>query len=145
MLELSDDKIFRIEQTYATVNVIDYFAQSALVRLAVRYNFPTMYERMIKVIQSLAAGSMLSTPHHGDFENENGASLRKALQGPSIDAATRVKLLNLAWDVSGDGFGQRQLVYEYYHAGDPVRIAASHYLSYNSPTLLDIVDRVLAS
>lgn len=112
---------------------------------AVRYNFPKMYERMIRVIQSLAAGSMLSTPHHGDLENENGASLRKALQGPLIDADTRIKLLNLAWDVSGDGFGQRQLVYEYYHAGDPVRIAASHYLSYNNPSLLEIVNRVLAS
>ena len=32
-LELSDDKIFRIEQTYAAVSIIDYFAQSALVRL----------------------------------------------------------------------------------------------------------------
>jgi broad specificity phosphatase PhoE len=32
-LGLPDDKIFRIEQAYAAVNVIDYLAQSALVRL----------------------------------------------------------------------------------------------------------------
>lgn len=32
-LGLSDDKIFRIEQTYAAVNIIDYLAQSAVVRL----------------------------------------------------------------------------------------------------------------
>jgi broad specificity phosphatase PhoE len=32
-LGLPDDKIFRIEQAYAAVNVIDYRAQSALVRL----------------------------------------------------------------------------------------------------------------
>jgi len=32
-LGLSDDKIFRIEQTYAAVSIIDYFAQSAMVRL----------------------------------------------------------------------------------------------------------------
>jgi alpha-ribazole phosphatase/probable phosphoglycerate mutase len=32
-LGLSGDKIFRIEQAYAAVNVIDYSAQSALVKL----------------------------------------------------------------------------------------------------------------
>jgi 4-hydroxyphenylacetate 3-monooxygenase len=142
-LEMLKGMILLSEQD-ATLNHCGVMTPSISAIQAVRYNFPKMYERMIKVIQSLAAGSMLSTPHHCDFENENGAFLRDALEGPSIDAATRVKLLNLAWDVSGDGFGQRQLVYEIYHAGDPVRIAASHYLTYDHPTLLDTVDRVLA-
>ena len=142
-LEMLKGMILLTEQD-ATLSDCGVITPSINAIQAIRYNFPKMYERMIKVIQSLAAGSMLSTPHHCDLENENGALLRKALEGPSIDAATRIKLLNLAWDVSGDGFGQRQLVYEIYHAGDPVRIAASHYLSYDYPRLLDTVSRVLA-
>lgn len=110
---------------------------------AIRYNLPKMYGRMLKTIQSLAAGSMLSTPHHRDFENENSLCLQEMLKGIDIDAMARVRLLNLAWDVTGDGFGQRQLAYEHYHAGDPMRIAAQHYATYNNDRLLAIVDRAL--
>ena len=85
---------------------------------------------MVKCIQSLVAGSMLATPHHEDFFNENGDYLMMALSTGEFDAKERTMLLNLAWDASGDAFGQRQLVYEYYHAGDPMRIATGHYLSY---------------
>ncbi|NAS60977.1 4-hydroxyphenylacetate 3-monooxygenase, partial [Pseudomonas syringae pv. actinidiae] len=42
----------------------------------------------------------------------------------------RTALLNLGWDLTGDGFGQRQMVYEIYHAGDPMRIAARHHQEY---------------
>lgn len=108
-----------------------------------RYNFPKIHERMIQIIRSLAAGSMLSTPHHSDFENGNAATLENALRGSSGDASTRAKLLNLAWDVSGADFGQRQLLFEYYNAGDPVRIAAQHYSSYDSSELLGLVESIL--
>ncbi|MEY9093723.1 4-hydroxyphenylacetate 3-hydroxylase family protein [Paenibacillus sp. RC84] len=111
---------------------------------AIRYNFPKMYEKMVKTIQSLAAGSMLSTPHYEDFLAEELSGLGVSLSTGETDAATRSKLLNLAWDASGDGFGQRQLVYEFFHAGDPMRIAAGHYLHYDKSGMLSMVDRVLA-
>lgn len=112
---------------------------------AIRYNFPKMYEKMVKCIQSLAAGSMLATPHHEDFFNENGDYLMMALSTGEFDAKERTMLLNLAWDASGDAFGQRQLVYEYYHAGDPMRIAAGHYLSYEKGQMYSMVERILKS
>ncbi|PGK38366.1 4-hydroxyphenylacetate 3-monooxygenase [Bacillus anthracis] len=112
---------------------------------AIRYNFPKMYEKMVKCIQSLAAGSMLATPHHEDFFNENGDYLMMALSTGEFDAKERTMLLNLAWDASGDAFGQRQLVYEYYHAGDPMRIAAGHYLSYEKGQMYNMVERILKS
>lgn len=111
---------------------------------AIRYNFPKMYEKMVKTIQSLAAGSMLSTPHYEDFLTEELSGLAVSLSTGETDAAARSKLLNLAWDASGDGFGQRQLVYEFFHAGDPMRIAAGHYLHYDKNAMLSMVDRVLA-
>ncbi|WP_253907606.1 4-hydroxyphenylacetate 3-hydroxylase family protein [Bacillus sp. WMMC1349] len=110
---------------------------------AIRYHFPKMYEKMIKHIQSLAAGSMLATPLLQDFLSENGDMLMAALSTGEFDGQERTKLLNLAWDVSGDSFGQRQLVYEYYHAGDPMRIAANHYLAYEKEEMLEMVDRAL--
>ncbi|MCA6220773.1 4-hydroxyphenylacetate 3-hydroxylase family protein [Photorhabdus antumapuensis] len=97
---------------------------------AVRYHFPKWYQSMVNIIQSLSAGSMLAVPHHGDFSNENANIISESLKTKSMEASERCFLLNLAWDVSGDGFGQRQMVYEKYHAGDPIRIAAMHYLNY---------------
>lgn len=97
---------------------------------AIRYHFPKWYQRMVNTIQSLSAGSMLAVPHQGDFMNENSPIIKKSLQTSSLNAINRSFLLNMAWDVSGDGFGQRQVVYEKYHSGDPIKIAAMHYLSY---------------
>jgi 4-hydroxyphenylacetate 3-monooxygenase len=128
----------------ATLSEAGVMTPSLPAMQAVRYNFPKMYERMAKVIQSLAAGSMLSTPHWRDLSGEAGDLLRATLSTPALDVETRLKLLNLAWDVSGDGFGQRQVVYEYYHAGDPMRIAAAYYQNYPKQPLGAAVDRALA-
>lgn len=106
---------------------------------AIRYHFPKWYQQMITTIQSLAAGSMLAVPHSQDFVNENEVCLTSALQNPFLSAKDRSHLLNLAWDVTGDGFGQRQMVYENYHAGDPMRIAATHYVNYDKTTMVDAV------
>ena len=38
-----------------------------------------------------------------------------------ITAEYRVRLFKLAWDLSGEAFGQRLLQYERYYSGDPVR------------------------
>jgi len=103
-----------------------------------------MYEKMVKVIQSLAAGSMLSIPSFRNFSEHGNDPLMTALSGAGVDAKTRVRLLNLAWDITGDGFGQRQLVYEYNHAGDLTRIASGHFLNYDHTTLLDSVERALS-
>ncbi len=110
---------------------------------AIRFHFPKWYQKMLSTIQSLAAGSMLAVPHGDDFHNENEACLELALQNSHLSPRDRSQLLNLAWDVTGDGFGQRQMVYENYHAGDPMRIAANHYKSYNKSSMVASVSRAL--
>ena len=60
---------------------------------------------------------------------------------PSLD---RVKLFKLAWDLAGEGFGQRLVQYERYYAGDPVRNLAMNYLSYDDRELKQLVDAALA-
>lgn len=109
---------------------------------AIRYHFPKWYQRMVNIIQSLSAGSMLAVPHHGDFKNENASVITESLKNTSLNASERCFLLNLAWDLSGDGFGQRQMVYEKYHAGDPIRIAAMHYINYPKNNIFKHLDNI---
>ena len=110
---------------------------------ALRYHFPKWYQSMLQTIQSLAGGSMLAVPAETDFNNTNHDCLSQALQNPVISAKARAVLLNLAWDLSGDGFGQRQLSYELNHAGVPMLLAAAHYRDADKSRLLEPVDALL--
>lgn len=141
-LELLKASIVLSEEE-ATVSEKGIITPSINAIQAIRYNFPKMYEKMVKHIQSLAAGSMLASPHYNDFMTGNKDALNISLSTGETSAVERTKLLNLAWDISGDSFGQRQLVYERYHAGDPMRIAANHYLSYDKTTMLEMVEDAL--
>ncbi|WP_368280610.1 4-hydroxyphenylacetate 3-hydroxylase C-terminal domain-containing protein, partial [Lactiplantibacillus plantarum] len=43
------------------------------------------------------------------------------------------------------GFGQRQLMYEYYHGGDPMRIRAQHYQRADLQAGNQMIDRLLSA
>ena len=88
---------------------------------------------------------MLSVPTIGDYQNENRNILIESLKSPLVESEYRSKLLNLSWDVTGETFGQRQKVYEYYHAGDPMRLSAMHYLTYPKEKLTKTVRDLLES
>jgi 4-hydroxyphenylacetate 3-monooxygenase oxygenase component len=106
---------------------------------AFRCCFPRMNSRMVEAIQSLGGGSLLSTPSEQDLDAPISADIARYFRGAGVPASDRIALLKLAWDVTGDAFGQRQLLYERYHAGDPVRLAASQYASYDKSSLLALV------
>jgi 4-hydroxyphenylacetate 3-monooxygenase len=89
-----------------------------------------MYQKTLETIRTLAPGSMLSVPSDADFNGELGDALRSALGTEATGARERSQLLNLAWDLVGDGFGQRQLTYEFYHAGAPGIIAKGQFRNY---------------
>ncbi|KZU55756.1 4-hydroxyphenylacetate 3-monooxygenase [Lactiplantibacillus plantarum] len=54
-------------------------------------------------------------------------------------------MLNLACDLTSSGFGQRQLMYEYYHGGDPMRIRAQHYQRADLQAGNQMIDRLLSA
>lgn len=141
-LEISRGLILLAEED-STFSPLEVLSPSIHAIQAVRYNFPKMYERALILIRDLAAGSMLSVPEFAEFSGDKADILREALGSEKIGAEDRTKLLNLAWDLSGDGFGQRQLAYEYYHAGDPQRIAAAHFGNYPTEHLAADVSRAL--
>ncbi|WP_405561323.1 4-hydroxyphenylacetate 3-monooxygenase [Streptomyces canus] len=112
--------------------------------LALRYHFPRMTSRMIEVIQLLGGGSLLSTPSEEDMRSELWPGIERYFRGANgVDAQQRVRMLKLAWDATGSAFGQRQMQYERYHSGDPVRLAAAQYAGYDTDPLLRTVQRAL--
>ena len=110
---------------------------------ALRYHIPRFYERMVQVTQVLGAGGLLTNPTHADLDTEIGSDIRRYYRGADGDAAAKIRLSKLAWDATGTQFGQRQLQYERYYAGDPVRMGASIYTMQDHTALLATVERAL--
>lgn len=114
------------------------------VLLAVRANLTTYYDEALRVIAEFASGSVVGVPDFKEFENAEIAEILKAsLTSPLIDAEDRAILLNLAWDVTGESFGQRQRTYEFLHGGNPMWIRMQHWLTEDLTKGFAMVDKVL--
>jgi 4-hydroxyphenylacetate 3-monooxygenase oxygenase component len=110
---------------------------------ALRYHIPRFYERMVRLTQVLGAGGILANPTEADLRSEIGNDIRHYYRGASADAEAKIHLSKLAWDATGTQFGQRQLQYERYYAGDPVQMGASIYTAQDHAALLATVERAL--
>jgi 4-hydroxyphenylacetate 3-monooxygenase len=97
---------------------------------AARNLFPRMYPRMAEIIQILGASGLMALPTEADLESPLRPAIDRYLQGRNSDAYERVKLFRLAWDASLSAFGARQVLYERFFFGDPVRMASALYTSY---------------
>jgi anthranilate 3-monooxygenase (FAD) / 4-hydroxyphenylacetate 3-monooxygenase len=105
-----------------------------------------VHARYVEIIQTLAGGGFFYAPSGADFDNpELRPYLDKYARGrPGVSAEERVKLFKLAWDATGDAFGQRVQQYVRFYSGDPIRNTAGFYLAYDTEPLFQIVDRALA-
>ncbi len=111
----------------------------------VRTMMPRWYPRVIEVLQKIAAGGLMMAPTAADFASPIAEDVEKYYQGADgMPARERIALFKLAWDLAGDSFGGRQLQYERYYAGDPVRSTALNYLSYDTSECEASVRRALA-
>lgn len=109
-----------------------------------RMHLSANYPKVIETIQILGAGGLLMMPSAQDFASPIAGDLAKYYQGAGgLDATERVRIFKLAWDLCGDGFGQRALQYERYYAGDPVRILAMNYVNSDKAAPFNLVDRAL--
>jgi anthranilate 3-monooxygenase (FAD) / 4-hydroxyphenylacetate 3-monooxygenase len=109
-----------------------------------RIVLPRFYPRVIEILQTIGAGGLLAMPAGDDFGSPIGPLIERYYQGAEgVKAVDRVRLYKLAWDLAGDAFGSRQLQYERYYAGDPVRNTAGTYLAYDASECLALVNRAL--
>jgi 4-hydroxyphenylacetate 3-monooxygenase oxygenase component len=110
---------------------------------ALRYNIPRFYERMVRLTQVMGAGGILANPTEADLKSEIAADIHRYYKGADRDAEAKIRLSKLAWDATGTQFGQRQLQYERYYAGDPVQMGASIYHAQDHSAVLAAVERAL--
>jgi anthranilate 3-monooxygenase (FAD)/4-hydroxyphenylacetate 3-monooxygenase len=90
------------------------------------------YPRIVEILQTVGAGGMQMMPSIEDLSSPIASDIAKYYQGAGgVDAEQRIRLFKMAWDMCGDAFGQRQVQYERYHLGDPVRNLANLFLNYD--------------
>ncbi|AJY76908.1 4-hydroxyphenylacetate 3-hydroxylase family protein [Paenibacillus beijingensis] len=100
------------------------------------------YPRALEILQQLSGAGMLQVPSTlAELNGPLGPQLQNVYRGADRNAEDRVKLLKLAWELTGSGLGARHELYERFYAGDPVRTYAGQYVEYDKQPLLDKVGK----
>jgi 4-hydroxyphenylacetate 3-monooxygenase len=92
---------------------------------AARNLFPRLYPRMVEIIQQIGASGLVAMPTEQDVKGPLAEDIRKYYQAARAEAFDRIPLFRLAWDASLSAFGTRQVLYERFFFGDPVRMASA--------------------
>ena len=111
---------------------------------AARNIFPKMYPRMIEILQLLSASSLMLIPPDSALDSPVAEDIDRYLAAANCTARDRIKLFRLAWDVACSAFAGRQVLYERFFFGDPVRMMSVLYRTYDKQPLMDRVDRFLS-
>ena len=104
-----------------------------------RNMFTWMYPRMIEIIQLLGASGMMARPTQADVESPLGETIEKYYQAARLNATDRIKLFRLAWDLALSSFGSRQVIYERFFFGDPVRMQMATFANYDRREVMERV------
>jgi 4-hydroxyphenylacetate 3-monooxygenase len=99
---------------------------------AARNLFPRLYPRMVEIIQQLGASGLVAMPTEADLKGPLAEDIRKYYQAARADAYDRIPLFRLAWDASISAFASRQVLYERFFFGDPVRMAGALVMGHNA-------------
>jgi 4-hydroxyphenylacetate 3-monooxygenase len=103
----------------------------------------TAYPRMIEILQLLGSSSFLIQPSEADFKGPMGPAIEQYLATDNTTAKDRVKLFRLAWDVAGNAFGSRQVLYERFFASDPLTRARAMAAIYPKGEMMERVTEFL--
>src|SRR5918996_5050215 len=104
-----------------------------------------VYSRFVEIVQTLAAGGFFYAPSEADLASaEVRPMIDKYVRGRAgVSAEERIALFKLAWDVTGETFGQRMQQYVRFFSGDPIRLTAGFWAQYEKGPLLEMVERAL--
>ena len=75
--------------------------------------------------------TLMALPAEADFDTPIAAEIERYMSTESASAWDRARLFHLAWDVACSAFGGRQILYERFFGGDPVRNAMMLYSNYD--------------
>jgi 4-hydroxyphenylacetate 3-monooxygenase len=108
---------------------------------AARNLFPRLYPRMIEILQQIGASGLVAMPTEQDLKGPLAEDIRRYYQAARAEAFDRVPLFRLAWDTAVSAFAGRQVLYERFFFGDPVRMAGSLVASHQRE-IREYADRV---
>ena len=93
-----------------------------------RIFFPFVHARAVEVMRLVGSSGLVMTPTEQDFANPALQELLpRYLRGRDTPAEERVRIMKLAWDAISTQFGGRQLLYEWFFAGDPINNRILYY------------------
>jgi 4-hydroxyphenylacetate 3-monooxygenase len=92
---------------------------------AARNLYPKLYPRMVEIIQQIGASGLVAMPTEADMKGPLVDDIKKYFQAARADAFDRIPIFRLAWDTALSAFGSRQVLYERFFFGDPVRMAGA--------------------
>jgi 4-hydroxyphenylacetate 3-monooxygenase len=101
--------------------------------------FPKIYPRYCEIVQIIGASGMVTLPTEKAINSSIGSDIRQYLQGSTKTAEERIKVFRLAWDLTMSSFGTRQIQYERYFFGDPIRLSSALYNTYPKEQYVKIV------
>lgn len=110
---------------------------------AARNLYPRTYPRLIEILQLLGASGFMALPTRADVESVLRPTVERFYQAARAGAVDRIKLFRLAWDVALSSFGSRQVLYERFFFGDPVRMAGAMFNAYDKTPYMDRVREFL--
>ncbi|AXF57018.1 4-hydroxyphenylacetate 3-monooxygenase, oxygenase component [Salicibibacter kimchii] len=148
-LETMKSHLYRAEQN-ATLDKWGTMTPDFEALNAARNWYPNVYPRLVEILRILGASGLMGIPTEADFQNEElGPIVNRALQSKNMEGYERVKLFRLAWDLTLSSFGSRQMHYEYYFFGDPIKMRMSYFDSYDKEPykayVQDFLDQVKSS
>jgi 4-hydroxyphenylacetate 3-monooxygenase len=106
---------------------------------AARNLYPRLYPRMIEIIQQIGASGLVAMPTEADVNGAMADDIKKYYQAARMEAADRIPLFRLAWDTAVSAFGTRQVLYERFFFGDPVRMAGAVFQNHDRTKYMDHV------
>jgi len=88
----------------------------------IRLFFPMVHQKAMEALRLIGSSGLIMHPTEADFQNAALAPyLDRYMEGrDGLPAKDRVRVFKLAWDLLGEAFGSRSLLYEHFFAGDPI-------------------------
>ena len=110
---------------------------------AARNFFPRLYPRMVEIIQQIGASGLVAMPTEADLKGPLAEDIHKYYQAARAEAFDRIPMFRLAWDAALSAFGSRQVLYERFFFGDPVRMAGALVTGHNAQ-IKEYADKVMS-
>lgn len=108
---------------------------------AARNLFPRLYPRLVEILQQIGASGLVAMPTEQELKGPLAEDIEKYYQSARAEAFDRIPLFRLAWDASLSAFASRQVLYERFFFGDPVRMAGALVAAHDSE-IRQLADRV---